>query len=97
MVMKVIKTVRVKQRMQPGSGILSAPGSATDAFGKARRNRFPGRVRVVQRPVKRQRPEEAEQAEKTSPESALPEGESLGKEEEAEVKNALIDLKKISV
>ena len=78
MVTKVVKTVRVRQRMRPGSG---------SGFGGTVR-RFPGRVRVLQRPV-------SQEYIKSFPEFAAPEGEGLPKEEEEEVKNALIDLKKI--
>ena len=78
MVTKVVKTVRVRQRMRPGSA---------SGFGGPVR-RFPGRVRVIQRPV-------SQEYIKSFPEFATPEGEALPKEEEEEVKNALIDLKKI--
>ncbi|CAG7820928.1 unnamed protein product [Allacma fusca] len=77
---KVVKTVRVRQRMRPGGSGFTGPIRSRFTHG--------GRVRIVQRPV-------TQEYIKNFPEFAAPEGESLGKEEEEEVKNALIDLKKI--
>lgn len=72
---KIIKTVRVRQRMRP-----SFSGG---------RGRFNGtsRVRVVHRPAL---PDYL----KNFPELVTPESEKLGKLEEEEVKNALIELKR---
>lgn len=76
---KIVKTVRVRQRMRPGDG----------KFNGTIRNRFngPGRIRVVQRPVT---PDYI----KHFPEFATQESDKLAKEEEEEVKNALIELKR---
>lgn len=74
---KIVKTVRVRQRMRSGS------------FNGPLRTRFhgPGRVRVVQRPAN-------QEYIRHFPEFATQEGDKLAKEEEQEVKNALIELKK---
>lgn len=74
---KIVKTVRVRQRMRPGS------------FGV--KNRFNGngttRVRVVHRPAV---PEYI----RHFPELVTGENEKLGKHEEEEIKNALIELQR---
>lgn len=74
---KIVKTVRVRQRMRSGS--LNGP----------LRTRFhgSGRVRVVHRPAN-------QEYIRHFPEFATQEGDKLAKEEEQEVKNALIELKK---
>jgi hypothetical protein len=84
---KIVKTVRVRQRMRPG-------GSGGGGFHGAIRNRFnggggngSGRIRVVHRPVT---PEYV----KHFPEFATTHSDKLAKEEEEEVKNALIELKR---
>lgn len=74
---KIVKTVRVRQRMRSGS------------FNGPLRTRFHGgnRVRVVHRPAN-------QEYIRHFPEFATHEGDKLAKEEEQEVKNALIELKK---
>ncbi|CAL8116052.1 unnamed protein product [Orchesella dallaii] len=74
---KIVKTVRVRQRMRSGS------------FNGPLRTRFhgSGRVRVVHRPAN-------QEYIRHFPEFASQDGDRLAKDEEQEVKNALIELKK---
>lgn len=85
---KIVKTVRVRQRMRPGS---TASNSGNRFYGGGSNIGVAGstkRVKIIQRPA-------SEEYLKNFPEYALPEGDTLGEEEAKEVKNALIDLKKI--
>jgi len=83
---KIVKTVRVRQRMRGGSG------SSSSGFHGAIRNRFNGasgggRIRVVHRPVT---PDYV----KVFPELSSSHTDKLAKDEEEEVKKALIELKR---
>lgn len=82
---KIIKTVRVRQRMRPGA----VPGyTSRSSQLRSKVSGVSSRVRVMSRTSA------AEYMKKHS-EVALPEGETLEPSEEKEVKDALIEIKKI--
>ena len=87
MTTKIVKTVRVRQRMRAGSPF-GGSGVFRTRLAAATGQGMPSRIKVVQRPA-------SQDYVKTFPEYAAPEGDMLPDEEQTEVKNALIEIKKV--
>jgi len=82
---KIIKTVRVRQRMRPANvpGYMSSSGQL-----RSRVSGGTSKVRIMTRTS-------AADYVRSHPEGAIPEGETLGEDDAKEVKNAHIEIKRV--